>query len=465
MRSRIVLATVAIVTVTVVVGVVLVLTLRGSVARSAEAELSRQAVATAGLIEEDLAEIDTSEGRLTRERLRDYRTAIGRSLHRAQELGGHDVVEAAFTTGARTVPIGGDLTLQLADIGTDPVTTVDTDTGSLLVAVEQVDVAGGVLTVWIGRTEPLFPTRVVLWVLLAALAVGAVLSVILAGWFARSLSLRLGRIESAADAISAGDLSARTGDATGDEIGDLARAFDTMADRLEEARSRERSFLLSVGHDLRTPLTSIRGYAEALDDGLVPPERADAVASALHRQTDVLSRLVEDVMLLARLESAEFTLRIEPADPEGVVRGVVESHLARAAADDIDVTIHADVEGEIDMDPDRFSQIVSNLMDNAIRYTPAGGSIAVSIVTDEESTSLRVQNSGEAISSSDLPHVFERLYVADRYRAQRPAGSGLGLAIVSDLVSAMGGSVTCRSNALDGTVFEVVLDSRLVVPT
>ena len=112
------------------------------------------------------------------------------------------------------------------------VTTVDTDTGTLMVAVEQVDVAGGVLTVWIGRTEPLFPTGVVLWVLLAALAVGAILSVILAGWFVRSLSLRLGRIESAADAISSGDLSARTGDASGDEIGDLARAFDTMAERI-----------------------------------------------------------------------------------------------------------------------------------------------------------------------------------------------------------------------------------------
>ena len=465
MRARIVVATLAVVTITAIIGVMLILTIRVSIQRSAESELLRQATVTARLIQEDLGEIDVAAGRVSREEFRSYRAALGRSLDRARDLGGHDLVEASLRVDGRVLPIGLAPTVAVDSLTRNEVSIVPTSEGNLLVAVEEIEVDGAAVTVWIGRAEPLFPSGVVVWALLVALSAGAVLSIVLAGWFVRSLSRRLGSIGDAATAISAGDLTARAGDGGDDEIGRLAATFDAMADELQAARRREREFLMSVGHDLRTPLTTIRGYAEALDDGVVPAEDVDDVAAVLHRQTDLLSRLVEDVMLLARLESSEFTLRPEPVDVAALVAGIVEAYRARAVYAEVSLTFEPEGTVLVELDPDRFAQVATNLLDNALRYTPAGGSIVVALEALGDTIRIGVSNSGTVIAPDDLPHVFERLYVADRYRSVRPAGSGLGLAIVDDLVRAMGGTVTCVSDPRIGTRFEVTIASRIVAPT
>jgi signal transduction histidine kinase len=233
-----------------------------------------------------------------------------------------------------------------------------------------------------------------------------------------------------------------------------------MAGQLEAARARERDFLMSVGHDLRTPLTTIRGYAEALDGGRVDADDLERVAAVLHTQTDRLSRLIEDFMLLARLEAREFTFRPERVDLAAHVKEIADGYLTRADAAYVRVELDLEDVGRVMVDPDRISQICGNLLDNAFRYTPEGGIVRVGLQRLDGQVRLAVEDSGPGITAEDLPRVFDRLYVAQRYRPIRPEGSGLGLSIVHELVEAMDGQVSVQSALGRGSIFAVVLPVR-----
>ena len=457
MKRRILLATTLVVVTTLAVGIVAALVVRARVQNTAERELTRQARVTASLLDEDLSDVQFRRGGDVAGQVARFRNALDRSLERARILGGHDVVEAVLTVRGNDVPISEPLVaLPGAARNARPgeIQTVDVEGSPMLVAIERVDIPAGSLTVAIGRTEPLFPVRWVFWSLVVALTAGAALTVALALWFSRSLSSRLGSIEAAAALVGEGDLSARAPEAGDDEIAEVATAFNEMAGDLEATRERERQFLMAVGHDLRTPLTTIRGYAEALDAGEVQPEQLPHVAEALHRQTDQLSRLIEDVSLLARLEASEFTLRPEEVEAVGLVTEALEAYDRPLESAEISLVVDAKPPVRATMDPDRLRQIIGNLMDNALRYTPSGGTITVG-VTSSDDLAISVGNTGSSIRPNDVPHVFERLYVADRYRAERPAGSGLGLSIVAELAEAMGGTVSCASEPALGTVFTV----------
>jgi signal transduction histidine kinase len=460
MTKRILRATALVVVITLAVGLLTAAIIRSRVQESASDELSRQARVTATLIEEDLEGIQLRPGGDVASQLARYRNALDRSLERARILGGHDVVEAVLTFRGRDIPIS-EPQVVLPDLPDrtreGEVVTVDVGGKPMLVAVERLHLNTGTLSVAVGRAEELFPAKQVFWSLLFALIVGAVLTVALGVWFSQSLSARLDNIGRTARRVGEGELSARADDLGDDEISEVAGAFDAMAGDLQAARDREREFLMAVGHDLRTPLTTIRGYAEALDEGEVPAERLPEVAAALHRQTDQLSRLIEDVSLLARIEASEFTLRREPVEVVGLVGEAVHSYDRRLDAVSISLVLSDEGPQTATLDPDRVRQVIGNLMDNALRYTPEGGTITVHIAGDRSRVRISVANTGPRIRQVDVPHVFERLYVADRYRAERPAGSGLGLAIVDQLVSAMDGSVTCAPDSVSGTVFIIEL--------
>jgi two-component system sensor histidine kinase BaeS len=273
----------------------------------------------------------------------------------------------------------------------------------------------------------------------------------MAGWVAR----RLSGLESASRRIAAGDLTARAPVEGDDEITAASVAFNEMAEQLEATRLREREFLLSIGHDLRTPLTTIRGYAEALDDGLVDADEAGRAAEVLHLSTDRLSRLVEDLMLLARLEAQEFTLQPETVEVGAYVTGIVETYRVRATVLGIEIELDISDDGTADIDPDRFGQVCSNLLENAMRYTPEQGSVKVSVACSDGTVRLAVADAGPGIDPEDIDRVFDRLFVAQHYRPIRPEGSGLGLAIVHGLIEAMGGEVAVRSTPGVGTSFSV----------
>lgn len=461
MRKRILIATGVVASVTMLVGLLTAFLIANRLGATAEEELARQALVTAQLIEEDLEELRFNPGNGAPEQINRFRSELNRSLSRAQTLGGHDAIEAELRFPNRTIPINEHLEVipsLPSDADEGEVVTVDVDGRPMLVALEQVDIQRGHLAVAIGRFQPLVPVKQLTVALLVALSIGAALTLSLGVWYARSLSTRLADISGAAVSVGGGDLTARATVTGRDEIADVAESFNNMAEELEGVRDREREFLMAVSHDLRTPLTTISGYAEALDAGDIPPEDLPTVAGVLHGQTDQLARLVEDLMALARVEASEFSLEPESVDVAVVVRSVVDSYAERAKSASIAITFRSEGETVAIVDPGRLIQVIGNLFDNALRYTPKGGDIIVACTEQPGSrTTIDVTNSGHGIAPSDVPHVFERLYVADRYRAQRPAGSGLGLAIVAELVDAMGGVVSCRSSEVDGTTFSVTI--------
>ena len=271
----------------------------------------------------------------------------------------------------------------------------------------------------------------------------------------RWLGSRLSVLSDAAHNLAEGDLTARANQEGADEIADLAHSFNLMASRLQEGQSREQEFLMSVGHDLRTPLTTIGGYAEALDEGDLEDQETRRIARVLSRETDRLRRLVGDLMLLARLEAREFDLRPEPVDVAAHLTEIAESFGKRAEESRIGFDVQIEETGILVTDPDRLAQIVTNLTENALRYTPEAGRVVLSVSAQDETIEVVVADTGSGIDHDDLPRVFERFFVARRYRRARPEGSGLGLAIVKQLVDAMGGTVKVESEVGTGTKFTV----------
>ena len=442
------------------VGVVTLVFLRGAITRSAHDELVRQADVTAAIIEEELDELQFRPGGDVRGRAASLHRDVDRVLDRAGIVAGYDIAEAALVTSGGVVPLSRDrellVSLPATAAGGD-VVSVEVAGTEVLATVRRIDLDIGGLVVAIGRETPLLPLGTVSRALLVAVGLGSILMIAFGTWFARSASRRLADLETAAGAVAGGDLTARAPVDGNDEITEVSLAFNNMAIQLQAARSREREFLMNVSHDLRTPLTTIRGYAEALDADQIEDDDLQRVAGVLHAETGRLSRLIEDVMLLARLEAREFTLRPEPVDLAAHMSEVVAGHRSRADAAGVTLEFVDEGVGVVAVDPDRIAQVGANLVDNALRFTRRGGTVNVSLRPAAGSVVLAVTDSGPGIDSEDLSRVFDRFFTADRVPV-RPDGSGLGLAIVRELVDAMGGSVEASSPATGGARFTVVID-------
>lgn len=295
------------------------------------------------------------------------------------------------------------------------------------------------------------------WFALSAM-VSLVLAAVVADRLGGRITAPLEAAEGATRRIAAGDLDARVdaGTAADEEVASLARSINTMAASLSRARRLERQFLLAVSHDLRTPLTSIRGYAEAIADGTAPDHEraADVIASESRR----LERLVGDLLELAKLDARRFSLDLRPVDLAEVVLDTAEGF--RPAAEDLGIALAVDVPQPgpltVRADPDRLAQVVANLVENALKF--AASAVTVHASGEGNEVVLAVLDDGPGIDPDDLPHVFERLYQSGRSPARR-LGSGLGLAIVAELVQAMGGTVGVESPGAGGTRMVVRLPS------
>jgi two-component system sensor histidine kinase BaeS len=224
-----------------------------------------------------------------------------------------------------------------------------------------------------------------------------------------------------------------------------------MAEELGKARDAERAFLLSVSHELKTPLTAIRGHAEGLSEEVLTPVEAGGVIS---REAMRLERLVRDLLDLARLNHRRgFSVERADVDLGEVVQETALRYEAQARVYDIELSASAEPGSRALGDHDRLLQVLSNLVENALRITPPGGSVAVKA----EPGRLVVADTGPGLDAAELPHAFDRFYLYDRYASARKVGTGLGLAIVKELVDAMGGSVEVRSTKGGGTTFVVRL--------
>jgi two-component system sensor histidine kinase BaeS len=287
--------------------------------------------------------------------------------------------------------------------------------------------------------------------LLIAASAGGLLAALAAFLVARRISRPVGRIALAAQTLAGGTHPEPVPVEGPTEIATLAASFNALVVQLQRAQEAERNFLLSVSHELKTPLTAIRGYAEAVEDGAIDPREAAVTVTTEARR---LERLVKDLLDLARMNKTDFSVHSAEIDLADVVDDAVRRY--QQAAEEFGVTLQAVTDGPAPAvaDADRVLQVVSNLVENALRLTPAGGEVRVVA----EPGLIRVEDTGPGLDDGDREHAFERFYLHERYGRERPVGTGLGLAIVKELTQAMGGSVDVESRAGEWTVFTVQLD-------
>lgn len=299
---------------------------------------------------------------------------------------------------------------------------------------------------------------------LAALAVAVGAAAATAGAVSWFLSRRLVRpvreLGRSAERIAQGHYDERVPVLGEDELGRLGGAFNELAGSLESAELRRRRLLSDVAHELRTPLATIDGYLEGLADGIVPT--VPATWSLLRNEARRLDRLVDDLHKVSRAEERQLDLQLERTRAESIVVDAVAAAEPAFAAKG--VRLEEAVEGRppaVDIDRDRIAEVLANLLENALRHTPAGGLVTVEARPAAGSVELAVADTGEGIASEHLPHVFERFYRADASRARSAGGSGIGLAIARALVEAHGGDLRVESEGPGrGARFVLTLRTR-----
>ncbi|HJU37017.1 MAG TPA: HAMP domain-containing sensor histidine kinase [Gaiellaceae bacterium] len=291
------------------------------------------------------------------------------------------------------------------------------------------------------------------WGLLIAAAAGGLLAALAAFLLARRISRPVDRVSAAARSLARGAHPEPVPVEGAAEIATLAGAFNELASQLRQAQEAERNFLLSVSHELKTPLTAIRGYAEAVGDGAVDPREAAATVASESRR---LERLVRDLLDLAQMHRTDFNVHNSEIDLAEVAEDAVRRYEQQAGSFGVELQAIADGPAPAIGDADRVLQVVSNLVENALRLTPPGGEVRVVA----EPGTLRVEDTGPGLAETDTERAFERFYLHERYGLERKVGTGLGLAIVKELTLAMGGSVDVESSPGRLTVFTV----RLRVP-
>jgi two-component system sensor histidine kinase BaeS len=296
---------------------------------------------------------------------------------------------------------------------------------------------------------------------LISLAIGVAAAVVAALAISWLVSRRVARpvrtLAGAAQGIARGAYSERVPEAGEDELGALSRAFNEMAGSLESAEMRRRELLADVAHELRTPLATIKGYVDALAEGVVAPD--DRIWSILRSENERLSRLVDDLQQVSAAEERRLQLRVEPLDPAMLLRAAAGAAAPAFEAKGVRLETHA--HGDLPRlagDPDRLQEVLANLLANALRHTPAGGTVGVSAAAAADTVELVVEDSGEGIGAEHLERIFERFYRVDPARARASGGSGIGLAIARAIVEAHGGRIRAQSEGLGrGARFVVAL--------
>ncbi len=302
-----------------------------------------------------------------------------------------------------------------------------------------------------GPTEQGFLDRL-RWSLVLSGGAGAVAASLAAFVAGRYITRRVRVLAKGAGAIAAGDLSRRVAESSADELGELAAAFNTMAESLasqEEARHR---LVADIAHELRTPLAVLQAEIEALQDGVTgaTPERLDS----LHEETELLARLVDDLRTLSLADSGQLSLQRREHDLAGIAERALAAVAGRAQEKGVTLELLADggLPG-VSVDGDRISQVLRNLLSNALRHTEVGGRITVAARAEAGRVVVEVTDTGSGIPAEALPRVFDRFYRAEPSRSRATGGSGLGLAIARQLVRAHGGEISVRSSPDRGTTF------------
>jgi histidine kinase len=294
--------------------------------------------------------------------------------------------------------------------------------------------------------------------ILATSAAAAFLSAVAVSVFtARRIVDPVRDMMDASQHIAAGDYHQRVRVPSQDELGSLARSFNRMAETLEQTEQRRMALIGDVAHELRTPLSSIKGVLEGLLDGVLPVEPRTLLS--VQREVSRLQTLVADLEELSRTEAGRTSLHIQRTDLPDLIRGVVQ-RLAHQF-NDKGVRLNLEISDPlppVQVDAGRMTQVILNLLGNALQYTPPGGQVTVRAASDQEQVRIVVEDTGIGIAAEHLPHLFERFYRVDKSRSRVGGGSGIGLTIAKHLVEAHGGEITAESAGPDqGSTFSVIL--------
>ncbi|WP_322793007.1 sensor histidine kinase [Bellilinea sp.] len=291
---------------------------------------------------------------------------------------------------------------------------------------------------------------------LVSAVIASLLALALGGFLAYGLTRSLRELTHATEEIARGNYGKEVAVRSNDELGTLAQAFNKMSRDLANAVRLRRQMTADIAHELRSPLTVLSGYAEALSEGKLKgnPE----IYNVLHQETRQLSRLIDDLRLLSLADAGELSLLIQPTDIPTLLNQIITRHSVTAQQKQIDLqAVVSPGLPKYPLDPDRIAQVLDNLILNAFRYTPAGGWIRLSAeISPSGGLRLKVQDNGSGIAEDDLPFIFERFYRADKARHSNQE-SGLGLAIARSIVEAHGGKITAESQPGKGTTFTIDL--------
>lgn len=291
--------------------------------------------------------------------------------------------------------------------------------------------------------------------LLMAAAIAMILASIIGYLFARSLVRPVKRISDTAEAIKEGDFKARTNLTGDDEIARLGQTFDAMADNIEQSYELERRLTTDVAHELRTPLMAIQSTVEAMVDGVFPAneEHLAVVNSEVQR----LSRLVDSLLKLSRLENRSNAMKAELVDVGELISAIVMTHQAYVEDSGLSLEYHADPDTYVMGDPDMIRQATANLISNAVRYTPEGGHITVSVKRGDAMASIAVQDTGIGLSPDEAKMVFQRFWRADAGRNRASGGLGIGLSVVKEIVDRHEGWVEVDGRKNEGACFTIYI--------
>lgn len=317
------------------------------------------------------------------------------------------------------------------------------------------------LNVWL-TARLMFASEHDLMLATVLLVFAGAIAVALGAFITAAITDRLARLRRTTQAIQSGDLSARAEIGGNDEIALLAGSFNQMAQQLQQADQKQkeldalrRDLVAWAGHDLRTPLSSIRLLVEALADGVVSdPQMAQSYLEQTRKNVSTLSLLVDDLFQISQLDAGGVPLNIETASLGDLISDTLESFRELAAQKGVSLSGAAGP----GVDPLRIDVLwlgraLNNLVSNAIRHTPAGGSVTVTAHLSASQVLIEVQDSGEGIAAADLPHIFERFYRGEKSRSRASGGAGLGLAITRGIIEAHGGVITAESQPGHGACF------------
>ncbi len=282
--------------------------------------------------------------------------------------------------------------------------------------------------------------------------------VIAAGLLARSITRPLARITAASEQMAQGNYEQQIPAYGGDEVSRLASAFNAMSRQVSRSHRTLRDFLANVSHELKTPLTSVQGFSQAMVDGsLTRPEDYSEAGRIINDEAVRMRGLVDDLLYLSQVEQGEFSMQVEEMSPDELLKATQERFERRATQSGINLVVETHETPAIRADGRRLEQALANIVDNAVRHTPAGGNVTLSSLAENGHVQLSVHNTGSVIPAEALPHVFDRFFQADPAGARADANTGLGLAITKEIVHAHGGNVEAESSLEDGTRFTITL--------